>query len=299
MYRSIGIIEQGIKTIRARGTEDCGNAVLYTVDMKSNTAVELLFISWNAEDPSAFQAKGEAISHIRAEFPSAEVGELRPGFEIISYAELTSPARLAAAPRATRPRPSRECQACGAPHAECYAEYLNEYLCEHCSEWSEYHEDYLWEPDMVFSKIANDVVIRDQCAKMNGDYIPLTHPYFDEWVKQASAEEKASLFRRKVRRIFRTIKSWRNEIRHSIKSFRAVRSGFVRFETKFLEGDEWVWHEADFDVDEEFYICAAYQNGRHIPLPILEDWEHGKHRLQKFAIRMARVIDIPQFREVR
>lgn len=72
------------------------------------------------------------------------------------------------------------------------------------------------------------------------------------------------------------------EIGYSIKSYLAVYSGFAQMESRY-DGE---WGKAEIGEDP-FYICALFNNGRHIPLPILDDWEYDEHKLQKWAIHLA------------
>ena len=82
-----------------------------------------------------------------------------------------------------------------------------------------------------------------------------------------------------------------DEIRYAIKSFFSVASGFVRLETKY--GNEWV--EATEKKDDSFYVCAVFKNLRHIPLPILADWDN-ENKLEKFAIRVAGLFNQESYR---
>lgn len=75
------------------------------------------------------------------------------------------------------------------------------------------------------------------------------------------------------------------QIGYAIKSYKAVKSGFMQMESKYHSGEEWVWEEVGAN-DDLYYVCARFANGRHIPLPILANWESG-NKLQKFAIRLA------------
>jgi len=79
-----------------------------------------------------------------------------------------------------------------------------------------------------------------------------------------------------------------SEVRYAIKSFFTVRSGFIQMENKYHDGDEWYWEKAGpNDYDDPYYTCARFGNGRHIPLPILADWDEESNKLQKLAIRLA------------
>lgn len=78
------------------------------------------------------------------------------------------------------------------------------------------------------------------------------------------------------------------ELKHAVKAFFAVRSGFVQMENKYHDGDWWYWIEAEPNgYDDSYYTCARFGNGRHIPLPILANWDEDSNKLQKFAIRLA------------
>jgi hypothetical protein len=82
-----------------------------------------------------------------------------------------------------------------------------------------------------------------------------------------------------------------DEIRYSVKSFFSILSGFVRLETKFDEG----WEEATEKLDDSFYVCARFKNSRHIPLPILADWDN-ENKLQKIAMRLAGIFNPESYR---
>jgi hypothetical protein len=82
-----------------------------------------------------------------------------------------------------------------------------------------------------------------------------------------------------------------NEIRYAIKSFFSVFSGFVRIETK--HGD--TWEQAEEKIDDSFYVCAVFKNSRHIPLPILADWDNN-NKIQKFAMRLAGLFNPESYR---
>lgn len=72
----------------------------------------------------------------------------------------------------------------------------------------------------------------------------------------------------------------RTDIRQSIKSLRCLRSGFVGLEARANNG----WEEANPDWNEAWFVCASFQNNRHIPLPIVLG-DSGSW-LQKLAVRV-------------
>lgn len=78
------------------------------------------------------------------------------------------------------------------------------------------------------------------------------------------------------------------EVFYAVKSFFSVLSSFEGMEVKCFDGEKWAWEEVDADYDgDPYYVCARFANGRHIPVPILADWDYDEHRLQKLAIQMA------------
>lgn len=79
------------------------------------------------------------------------------------------------------------------------------------------------------------------------------------------------------------VASFISEIKYAVKSFFSILSGFERLESRYDDG----WQEADENYDDSYYVCAAFADGRHIPLPILADWNEDEHKLQKIAIRFA------------
>ena len=54
---------------------------------------------------------------------------------------------------------------------------------------------------------------------------------------------------------------------YPIKALESILSGYVGLAQK--DGDEFVKAEDD----DPFYVCAEFENGRHIPLPIILAWE--------------------------
>jgi len=77
-----------------------------------------------------------------------------------------------------------------------------------------------------------------------------------------------------------------SEIQYAVKSFVSIRSGYVEMQRKYFDGDQYVWERAEPGDDDPYYICAKFNNGRHIPLPILDNWDDD-NKLQKFAIKLA------------
>ena len=69
---------------------------------------------------------------------------------------------------------------------------------------------------------------------------------------------------------------------YAVKSFISARSGFERFEAKWC-GE---WTEVCPGEFDDYFVCAKFSDGKHIPLPILANWWPTKNRLQKIAIRM-------------
>lgn len=79
-----------------------------------------------------------------------------------------------------------------------------------------------------------------------------------------------------------------DEIRYAVKSFYSILSGFVEWQTRVDDG----WESVDpcDDLYDAYYVCALFRNGRHIPLPILENWDPNENRLQKLSIKLARSV---------
>lgn len=83
------------------------------------------------------------------------------------------------------------------------------------------------------------------------------------------------------------------KIYYATKSFFSILSGFVGWQEKF--GDEWEdvdlrdYNDTAGDGNgDAYYVCAKYNNGRHIPLPILFNWDwDDDNKLQKIAIKVA------------
>ncbi|MBD3260109.1 MAG: hypothetical protein GF334_00230 [Candidatus Altiarchaeales archaeon] len=76
------------------------------------------------------------------------------------------------------------------------------------------------------------------------------------------------------------------EVKYAVKSYFTARSSFLQMEEKYYDGDEWVWEYSEPGSNDPYYVCARFANGRHIPLPILDDW-YDENRLQKWAISLA------------
>jgi hypothetical protein len=82
------------------------------------------------------------------------------------------------------------------------------------------------------------------------------------------------------------------EIKYAVKSFFSILSGYTGMEERCGDG-EWVDASSAeiVDGDEAYYVCASFNNGRHIPVPILADWVPDFNKLQKLAIRLALVLN--------
>ncbi len=64
------------------------------------------------------------------------------------------------------------------------------------------------------------------------------------------------------------LRAMKAAVRYSIKSLSSILSGFDELQVRF--GDDWV--SAQPGDDDPYYVCAVFNNGRHIPLPILMNW---------------------------
>lgn len=81
-----------------------------------------------------------------------------------------------------------------------------------------------------------------------------------------------------------------SNVRHAIKSFRSIKSGFVVLQQQCNDGSGSWWEVAD--GDSPFYVCALFADAKHIPLPILQRWvgrdgELSGGLIQQLAILLA------------
>jgi len=57
----------------------------------------------------------------------------------------------------------------------------------------------------------------------------------------------------------------RDDARYSVKAVRSVFSGYRGLEVR-VDPD---WEPVEDAPDEPYYVCATFENGRHIPLPVI------------------------------
>jgi hypothetical protein len=86
-------------------------------------------------------------------------------------------------------------------------------------------------------------------------------------------------------RLFKQIK---NEIYYGYKSIHSILSGYKAssLETRdWSEDGEFYTIDITEDTDDPYYICVKFNNGRHIPLPLLINENQSDYYLQKIIIK--------------
>jgi len=71
---------------------------------------------------------------------------------------------------------------------------------------------------------------------------------------------------------------------YTLKAFDSLLSGFECLEVR-TNGDWEPWNPGDIPVEDPYYVCAKFKNGRHLPLPLVLNPEQSEHLLQKELLK--------------
>jgi hypothetical protein len=84
------------------------------------------------------------------------------------------------------------------------------------------------------------------------------------------------------------IRAIKDELYYACKTIRSILSGYI---PNTLELRDWD-NDGEFftinildDIYDPYYVCPRFNNGRHIPLPLLLDESSSDYYLQKIIIR--------------
>jgi hypothetical protein len=74
------------------------------------------------------------------------------------------------------------------------------------------------------------------------------------------------------------------DVQYSVKVIQSVLSGYCGLEWR-TDDQEWEKIGEDEFPDLPYYVCAAFENGRHIPLPLLTGSGESEYPLQEAVLR--------------
>lgn len=74
----------------------------------------------------------------------------------------------------------------------------------------------------------------------------------------------------------------KEDVHYSIKAIRSILSGFDSLETKDPCGG--FYEVFPGDEEEPYYVCARFNNGRHLPLPLVLEPADSEYKLQKVVL---------------
>lgn len=87
----------------------------------------------------------------------------------------------------------------------------------------------------------------------------------------------------------------KNDLYYAVKAFVSILSGYKTLQYRDYDGE---WQDIEGPNDHPYYVCALFNNGRHIPLPIIIYPLNGGP-LQAAAILLASIINPLSFLRAR